>query len=196
MTEYESFISQKIKSAKPVGFDCETLNPALFDWQSSIVKWSLRRGRAALFEDCGLGKTIQQLAWGDAVCQRINAPALLLTPLAVGIQTLAEADRFNVHARIVETQEQVGAEINITNYQKLHHFSPDEFGAIIIDESSVLKSFGGETRKALNNFSANIHFRLACTATPAPNDLIEIINHAEYLGIMSGKEIILIEEAA
>lgn len=189
--DYERFLATKIKAARPVGFEVKELSPRLKDYQRRIVEWSLRRGRAALFTDTGTGKTAMQLEWAHRVHLETFQPVLILAPLAVAEQTKRECEKlFNFGARVCEKQEDVGPGINITNYEKLHHFSPEAFGGIVLDESSILKSFDGKTRKALDDFAENIHYRLACTATPAPNDLIEIINHAEFLGIMSGKEII------
>lgn len=188
---YENFLAQKIKSAKPVGFECSNISEALFPYQKKITQWALRRGRAALFCDTGMGKTAMQLEWAHRVSMETGKPVLILAPLAVAEQTKRECDKlFEYEARVVEKQDEVRWCINVTNYEKLHHFSPEGFGGIVLDESSILKSFDGKTRKMLDEFAKGIHYRLACTATPAPNDLIEIINHAEFLGIMSGKEII------
>lgn len=189
--DYEQFLATKTKSAKPVGFEAKEPSPCLKDYQRRIVEWSLRRGRAALLTDTGTGKTAMQLEWAHRVSLETFQPVLVLAPLAVAEQTKRECEKlFDFGARVCEKQEDVGPGINITNYEKLHHFNAEAFGGIVLDESSILKSFDGKTRKALDEFAESIHFRLACTATPAPNDLIEIINHAEFLGIMSGKEII------
>ena len=188
---YQDFLQQKTTRIEPVGFEAESLNPFLFDWQSQIVRWALRRGRAALFEDCGLGKTLQQLVWADEVSRHTGKPVLILTPLAVGKQTVKEAEKFGILATLCESGEEVGSlGIYVTNYEKLHHFDDVEFAGIVLDESSILKSFDGKTRKLLMQFAASIPYRLCCTATPAPNDLIELTNHAEFLDVMSGKEII------
>lgn len=188
---YENFLEQKLTRIDPVGFQVENVNPHLFDWQSQIVKWALSRGRAALFEDCGLGKTLQQLAWADEVVRHTGQSVLILTPLAVAEQTVKEGARFGITVSIAETKNDIGEPgVYVTNYEKLHHFEPDVFGGIVLDESSILKSFDGKTRKLLMEFAGAISYRLCCTATPAPNDLIELTNHAEFLSIMSGKEII------
>jgi len=188
---YENFLEQKLTRIDPVGFQVENVNPHLFDWQSQIVKWALSRGRAALFEDCGLGKTLQQLAWADEVVRHTGQSVLILTPLAVAEQTVKEGARFGITVSIAETKNDIGEPgVYVTNYEKLHHFDADVFGGIVLDESSILKSFDGKTRKLLMEFANGIPYRLCCTATPAPNDLIELTNHAEFLSIMSGKEIV------
>lgn len=187
---YADFLNNKTVTIPPSGFDPDDLNPQLFPFQAAIVRWALRRGKAALFEDCGLGKTPQQLEWARQVCQHTGGNVLIFAPLAVSIQTQREGAKFGVPVTICATQDDVRPGVNITNYEKLHHFTPDDWAGIVLDESSILKSYNGATRTALNEFAADIPYRLACTATPAPNDLIELTNHAEFLGIMNGKEII------
>lgn len=190
--EYNEFLKSKEKIISPVGFDISEakLNPMLFDWQRKITQWALKRGRSALFEDCGLGKTAQQLEWANQVHLHTGRPVLILTPLAVAGQTLKEATKFNIPGVSLSKDGIIESSIVISNYERLHYFNPESFGGIVLDESSILKSFDGETRKELQTFAETIHFRLACSATPAPNDLIELINHAEFLNIMTGKEII------
>lgn len=186
MTTYQEFLASKIQDSQPVGFDVpiDKLNPALFDWQKCVVQWALRRGRAALFEDCGLGKTFQQLEWAHHVSLKAG-PVLILTPLAVAQQTLAEAIKFDMHdARVVHTQAECGPGINITNYEKLHHFEPGAFAGVVLDESSILKNFMGKTKRQLVESFANTPYRLCCTATPAPNDYMEIGNHSDFLGVL------------
>lgn len=187
---YADFLQSKIVHDRPTGFsEVPPLNPMLKPFQCEVVAWALQRGRAALFEDCGLGKTPQQLEWARCVYEHTGGDVLILAPLAVANQTLREAGKFGIAATVCETMADVKPGINITNYEKLHHFTP-HFTGIVLDESSILKSFDGSTRKQICEFSKDIDYRLACTATPAPNDLIEITNHAEFLNIMSGKEII------
>ena len=188
--DYESFLLAKRKTVEPVGFEADELNPMLFEWQEKIVRWALRRGRAALFEDCGLGKTPQQLEWAHQVCVHTGGNVLILTPLAVAGQTIREAEKFGIVAH--HSRDGIGdlSGIVVTNYERLHYFNSEDFTGIVLDESSILKAFDGKTRKLLTNFAEPIKYRLACTATPAPNDLIELTNHSEFLDIMSGKEII------
>lgn len=192
MLDYNSFLQSKRISAAPAGFDVaiEDLNIALFDWQKAIVRWALKRGRAALFEDCGLGKSLQQLEWAQQVYKRTGKPVFILAPLAVAEQTAREGAKFGIPVTVVATDDDVPDDCGVTNYQKLHHFSPDQFGGIVLDESSILKAFSGTIRKQITDFARAIPYRLAATATPAPNDLIELCNHAEFLDVMTGKEII------
>jgi DNA modification methylase len=189
--DYEQFIGSKRILIEAAGFDVpdKDINQKLFEFQRDIVRWALRLGKAALFEDCGLGKTPQQLEWARLVSMYTGKPVLILAPLAVSRQTQREGIKFDVPVTICATQDDVQPGVNITNYQKLHHFSPRGWGGIVLDESSILKGFDGKTRKILNRWARKINYRLCCTATPAPNDLLELSNHAEFLGIMSGKEI-------
>lgn len=190
--QYEDFIQSKRLKFEPVGFDTPfNINPVLFGWQADITRWALRRGRAALFEDCGLGKTLQQVEWAQHVHRYTDGNVLILAPLGVTRQTAEIAKKkLGVNVTVCRTGTDLRDGINITNYERLHHFDTEDFAGIVIDESSILKAYGGETRKQITEFASIIPFRLACTATPAPNDLIELINHAEFLGIMHGKEII------
>ena len=192
MTDYHDFLAQKRSITAPVGFDVNEadLNPMLFPFQRAIVRWSLHRGRAALFEDCGLGKTPQQLEWGHQVHKRTGGNVLILCPLAVAAQTVREGEKFGIQVTLCRSQADVRPGINVANYERLHLFDRDGLAGIVLDESSILKSFEGVTRKAITAFAADIPYRLCCTATPAPNDLVELTNHAEFLNIMSGKEII------
>jgi len=193
-TNYEKFLKNKRHNVEPVGFniELEDLNDSLFAWQKAIVRWALHRGRAALFEDCGLGKSLQQLEWASQINRMVIGDVLILAPLAVAQQTKREADKFGITTPVTVCKKQTDVRpgINITNYEKLHHFNCNSFKGIVLDESSILKSFDGKTRRQLTDFVKRIPYRLCCTATPAPNDLIEITNHAEFLDIMSGKEII------
>ena len=195
---YTQFLESKRVKAPASGFEIawSDLNTQLFPFQREIVRWALRRGRAAIFADCGLGKTPMQLEWARHVSQRVTnaasfpASVLILAPLAVSQQTVREGAKFGVPVTHCRTGADVRAGINITNYERLAHFDPADFHGIVLDESSILKAFDGSTRKEITDFARSIPYRLACTATPAPNDLIELTNHAEFLEIMSGKEII------
>jgi hypothetical protein len=184
--DYAVFLANKAIIDPPTGIDeVPSLPDALFPFQRDIVAWALRRGRAALFAGTGLGKSLMELAWGQTVAAHTGKPVLHLAPLAVVAQLVREAEKFGIPARQVACQADCGDGINITNYQKLEHFTLDVFGGIILDESSILKNQTGHYRTKLVQAARNIPFRLAATATPAPNDFMELGNHAEFLGVMS-----------
>ena len=190
---YADFLEKKRENVAPVGFDVDdsAINPALFDWQRAIVKWAVRRGRAALFEDCGLGKTAQQVEWARLVAARTGRAVLILAPLAVADQTVREGHKFGVAVhRCREAADVVPGAVNVTNSERIEKFDPAPFAGIVLDESSILKAFDGKTRKEITRFAKTIEYRLCCTATPAPNDTIELCNHAEFLDVMNGKEIL------
>jgi DNA modification methylase/superfamily II DNA or RNA helicase len=163
------------------------LNQKLFPFQRDLVRWSLRKGRAAIFADTGLGKTPMQLAWAERAAER----TLILAPLAVAQQTVREGERFGVRVTYARSQSEAAAPgVTITNYEMLRHFDPAEFGAVVLDESSILKSFEGRVRTALIEAFRDVPMRLCCTATPAPNDTAELANHAEFLGVMTRAEML------
>lgn len=188
--KYEDFIAHKKIVDVPTGFDVESPSRQLFDFQRDCVRWACRRGRAALFEDCGLGKTPQQLVWADNVCSKTDKPVLILAPLCVTQQTQCEGKKFGINVTLAREQSEVRSGINISNYEKLHHFDPAAFGGIVLDESSILKSYDGATRTLIIEAFRRTPFKLACTATPAPNDFMELGNHAEFLGVMSRVEML------
>lgn len=184
--DYETFLAGKRRVDPQTGLtNPPAICDALFPFQADIVRWALRRGRAAVFAGTGLGKTLMELAWGDAVHRATGGDVLYLTPLAVAAQVIREAGKFGVPARHVRDQSECGPGINVTNYQKLAHFDLSKFVAVILDESSILKSTDGHYRNHLIKACDQIPFRLAATATPAPNDFMELGNHAEFLGVMS-----------
>lgn len=187
---YTDFLKTKIMTVHRSGFDWpwERLPEKLFDWQKDVVLWALRNGSAALFEDCGLGKTPQQLAWAQAVSEHEGKPVLILAPLAVSEQTKREGVKFGIEVTVCRTQQDVKRGVNIANYEMMQHFDAGEFGGIVLDESSILKAYMGKTKRMLVEKFAEVPYKLACTATPAPNDLMELLNHAEYLGIMRSSE--------
>lgn len=188
--DYESFLKQKEIIIHDSGFEPETLNENLFDFQKDIVSWALRKGKAAIFEDTGLGKTIQQLSWADAVARHENGKVLILAPLAVSKQTAKEARKFGINITLCETGEDVADGINITNYEKLHKFDAEQFCGVVLDESSILKSYSGKTTNELINKFRFTRYKLACTATPSPNDFTELGNHAEFLNVMTMNEML------
>jgi len=192
MNNYKSFLETKQIVDQKSGFDVELsdLNKKLFDWQKVIVRWALARGRAAIFASCGMGKTPMQLSWANQIHKKEKRPVLILAPLAVSSQTYREGKKFDIEVNVCRSQSDVKNGINITNYEKSHKFIPDEFVGIVIDESGILKSFSSATRNMIINSFGATKYRLACTATPSPNDFIELGNHSEFLGIMTRSEML------
>lgn len=185
MDAYAQFLAGKAATDPATGLvDLPELPPVLFPFQRDIVNWALRRGRAALFAGTGLGKSLMELAWADAIHKMTGKDILHLAPLAVSGQMVREADKFGIGAHLGDRANHKPG-ITITNYQRLDHFDLSRFGGIILDESSILKSVDGHYRTRLIEACQSIPFRLAATATPAPNDFMELGNHAEFLGIMS-----------
>lgn len=189
---YQEFLAGKTRRAQPSGFAVEVAHPVLFPFQRHCVEWALRQGRAALFADTGLGKSGMQLVWSDHVTRHTGQPVLILAPLAVAAQTVREATKFGVeHVRQVRDGSEVdGPGVYVTNYDRLHLFDTTVFAGVVLDESSILKSFSGPTKTALCEAFASTPYRLACTATPAPNDHLELGNHSEFLGILTSHQMI------
>ncbi len=186
MSDYAAFLDRKRMIDPATGLDhVPDLHPAMFPFQHDITAWALRRGRAALFAGTGLGKSLMELAWAEAVHSETGKDILHIAPLAVSAQLQREADKFQIPAHIVRSGADCVPGNNITNYQKIEHFDLSKFGGVILDESSILKSTDGHYRTRLIEQCASIPFRLAATATPAPNDFMELGNHAEFLGVMS-----------
>jgi hypothetical protein len=166
-------------------------HPSLFPFQRDAVKWALRVGRCALFEDTGLGKTLQQLVWASEVARKTDGRVLILAPLAVREQTCREAVKFGIGGvRQAQDQDDVCGPITVTNYERLDKFDVGSFAGVVLDESSILKNYTGAMRKSLTEVCASVPYRLACTATPAPNDHLELGTHAEFLGVMSSHKMI------
>jgi len=183
--DYQDFLKSKTLKYDAVGFEvsADDLNPMLFDWQKVLVRWALHKGRAALFADCGLGKTPMQLEWANQIVKKGNKPVLILTPLAVSHQTVKEGNKFGIECgRSMDGS--VKGRITITNYEKLHLFDKNDFAGVVCDESSILKNFDGVRRKAVTDFLKRMQYRLLCTATAAPNDYIELGTSSEALGVM------------
>ena len=190
---YTNFINNKSFTLESCGINvnADELNPMLFDFQRDIVRWALAKGRAAIFADCGLGKTIMQLEWADQIRRRTGGNVLVLAPLAVSNQTKREGETFGISVNICASQADVTADaVNITNYEKLDNFIGNEFTAVVLDESSILKAFAGKIRNQIINCFAKTPYKLACTATPAPNDYMELGNHSEFLGVMTRAEML------
>jgi hypothetical protein len=187
---YDAFLATKAIVDEPSGIaDPGELPAFLFPFQRDIVGWALRRGRAAIFADCGMGKTPMQLVWADRVAEETNGRVLILAPLAVAHQTVREGQKFGIDVTYARKQEDAGR-ITITNYEMLDHFDPSEFEGVVLDESSILKSYTGSTRTAIIEAFGHTPFRLACTATPAPNDFMELGNHSTFLGVMPHAEML------
>ena len=193
--EYQEFLEKKKQQRIESGFNVtdEQLNPALFPFQKYCVKRALAVGKFALFEDCGLGKTIQQLEWAQKVCEKIDKPVLILAPLAVISQTIKEGEKFGYVVKEIgdmDYQQDMETGIYITNYDNMEHIEAYHFCGVVLDESSILKNFQGKTRTALIDEFRNTPYKLACTATPSPNDTTEICNHSEFLDVMSRTEML------
>lgn len=189
MVSYEDVIARKSASLPASGFvvDPATLAGHLHPHQRDLVRWALRRGRAALFADTGLGKGIMLLEWARMISER--GRVIVLAPLAVGPQLAEEAQRFGVNARYLR-EDDGETEIVITNYEIAHKFDASEFEGVVLDESSILKAFDGKTKSRLCAMFAGVAFKLCCTATPAPNDFTELGNHSEFLGLKTRAEML------
>jgi len=189
--DYATFLKNKEFKIDSVGLDVEReeLHETLFDFQKDIVKWALKKGKAAIFAGTGLGKTLMQLEWARQVHERTGHNVLILAPLAVASQTVREASKIDLSVTHIR-QNNVTDGINITNYEQLHNIDTSKFGAIVLDESSILKNFTGKVRTQIIDEFRDTPYKLACTATPAPNDHMELGNHSEFLGIMSGYEML------
>ena len=191
--DYSEYIEQRNYRSIDAGFDPdESQYPSqIFDHQKAVVSWACKRGRAGVFMDTGLGKTITQLTWADQVQKHTDGYVMLLAPLAVAHQTEREAKKFGINARFVANEQEIGdAGIYITNYEKLKHFSPEMWAGVVLDESSILKGMMGKVREQITDFFCNTPYRLSCTATPSPNDFMELGTQSEFLGIMSQLEML------
>ena len=187
---YEDFLNSKRLSQKPCGFEPQNLNEHLFPFQRDIVNWACRKGRAAIFADCGMGKTIMQLAWADQVHAHEGGYVLIVAPLAVSAQTCREGCMFGIEVNRCRTSDDLKDGINITNYEMLPHFENVDYSGVVLDESSILKSYTGAIRNQIISMFHPTPFKLACTATPAPNDYMELGNHSEFLGCMDRTEML------
>ncbi len=188
MNDYQTFLAAKTRKVHDAGIDIDrdTLHESLFGFQRDLVAWAAKKGRAAIWADTGLGKTRMQLEWARALGHK----TLIAAPLAVTAQTIEEADSIGINVTYARTSDEVTSPITITNYERLDAFDPAMFGAVVLDESSILKNFEGKTRTALIRQWADTPCRLACSATPAPNDITELANHSEFLGAMPRNEML------
>jgi len=181
---YTDFLERKTSIDNRTGFDVDenSLNGALFDFQKFLLIWALKKGRSAIFADCGLGKTLIELEWANQILQKTNKPVLILTPLAVSYQTIKEGEKFGIEC-VRSGDGQINEKtIYITNYERLHYFNPDDFSGVVCDESSILKSFNGARKNEIIRFMKKIPYRLLATATAAPNDYTELGTSSEALG--------------
>jgi len=190
--EYEKFIQTKKIIPVISGFDVvgDSLNSNLFDFQRACVKWALKRGRAALFHDTGLGKTIQQTSWAHEVVKHTGRDVIIFAPLCVAQQTIREALKFGIVINYAREQSQIKPGINITNYEMIEKFDLSHFAGVVADESSIIKNRDGKTRNLIIDAVQDVPYRLSCTATPSPNDFMELGNQAEFLGVMKMTEML------
>lgn len=187
---YLEFLKGKLAHDAPSGFRADVSTPHLFDFQRDVVRWALRRGRAAVFASTGLGKTRMQLEWAKHVAIETQGPVLILAPLAVAAQTEAEAQVIGVKASVCRDAADISEQISITNYERLHRFDPRIFSGVVLDESSCIKHFNSKTLGVMIESFGRTPYRLAATATPAPNDWTELGTHAEFLGVCSREEML------
>lgn len=188
---YEQFLQAKALTVAPVGFEPLGFSAPLFAFQKDIVTLACKLGRFCIWADCGMGKTPMQLEWARQVCQQTGGRVLILSPLAVSHQTVREAKKFGIDGVAFAAHPQdTDARIVVTNYQKLDRFNPADYVGIVLDESSILKAMDGKTRSAILDAFRRTPYRLACSATPAPNDYMELGNHAEFVGIMTREEML------
>ena len=190
-TDYLQFLEQKKIRIEESGFDVsdDALNPHLFDFQRHIVKKALKAGKYAIFADCGLGKTLMQLEWANHVSQHTKQPVLILCPLAVAGQTINEGVKFGIHVERLKS-DVFGPGVYITNYDQLENTDTSQFVGVVCDESGILKNYEGATKNLIIDRFQHTPYKLACTATPSPNDFMELGNHAEFLNIMSRNEML------
>ena len=188
--EYRAFIAKRAHVAARGGFDPQPINPAAKAHQDAVLRFALDRGKSAAFLDTGLGKSFIELEFARQCAEETGKPSLILTPLAVAAQMVREGRKFGIDARQIREQAEVGAGIMVANYERLTKLDPAAFGAVVLDESSILKSYAGRTRALIQAAFEATPFKLAATATPSPNDHTELGNHAEFLGVMRQQEML------
>ena len=189
MVAYRDFINRKSFKPISVGFDPDLRGYPLFDFQHDIVRWACNRGRGAIFADTGLGKTLMQLAWAHQVTIKTGRPVLILAPLAVSEQTIEQGAVFDIQVERLRS-DVFGQGIYITNYEQLKNIDCSQFVGVVLDESSILKGFDGKMRRYITAVFESTPYKLSCTATPSPNDLMEFGTQSEFLGIMSMTEML------
>ncbi len=190
--KYEEFLLKKEFVSVDAGFDGKSmwLPDNIKPFQRDCVEYACRRGRSALFADTGLGKTLMQLSWAHRVMEFTNKPVLVLAPLCVAQQTVREGAKFGIKAEYMRNVKDTDCMIHVTNYEMLKNFDPANYSGIVLDESSILKGMNGKLRKYITDFALTIPYRLSCTATPSPNDFMELGTQSEFLGIMSQTEML------
>jgi hypothetical protein len=189
MMDYDAFLTAKMHSGDGYGFDPAWVPDFLFDFQRALVEWSLRMGRSAIFADCGLGKTPMQLVWAENIARKTGGRVLIVTPIAVGHQTVREGEKFGIGCAVSREGKPAG-QITVTNYERLHLFRADDYQGVVCDESSILKNFDGVRRGIVTEFMRTRPYRLLCTATAAPNDYIELGTSSEALGVMGNMDML------
>jgi len=181
--DYKNFVASKSQLGGEYGFEPTFQHPKAYDFQSYLTDWSVRQGRSAIFADCGLGKTLMQLTWAHNVNRHSNKPVLVIAPLSVSLQTVDEAKLFDFEAeRSLNGTFKTVNGIVTTNYERLHYFDPGHFAGVVCDESSIIKNFDGSRKSEITEFMKKVKYRLLCTATPSPNDYIELGTSSEALG--------------
>lgn len=190
--EYRDFLQRKVVEHIDHGFTATVDNPKLFEWQREVCRWALKKGKAALFLDTGLGKTAIQLQWAWEVHNHHRGDVLIVAPLAVSQQTVREGIKFDVPVNICKEQSDVVTGVNITNYERLDKFDTSQFVGVVLDESSILKAYSGVTKNKIMSQFRSTPFKLCATATPSPNDHMEILNHADFLDVMRSSEALAI----
>lgn len=189
MSVYAEFLERKRAWNGDAGFDAEVGASSLYDFQREIVEFTARKGRSAIFAECGLGKTLMELEWARLVTEHTGGNVLILAPLAVGAQTVREGDKFGIETVHAREAVHVGR-ITVTNYERLGRFADLPWSGVVLDESSILKAFDGKTREALTGWASEIPYRLCATATPSPNDYEELGGHSEFLGVLNRRQML------
>lgn len=190
LSEYRAFIASRAIASTKAGFDPLSINNHAKNHQEAVLDFALNKGKSAAFLDTGLGKSFIELEFARQCAEETCKPSLILTPLAVAGQMVREGQKFNIDARQIREQSEVGAGIMVANYERLAKLDPECFGAVILDESSILKSYAGKTRATIQEAFEATRYKLAATATPSPNDHTELGNHAEFLGVMRQQEML------
>jgi hypothetical protein len=186
---YATFLERKRAGADDAGFTAAPITTSLYDFQQDIVRFATRKGRAAIFAECGLGKTPMQLEWARQITEHTGGNVLILAPLAVAAQTVREGDKFGIEVTHARETDQAG-QITVTNYERLGRFADLPWSGVVLDESSILKAFDGKTREALTAWASEIPYRLCATATPSPNDYEELGGHSEFLGVLNRRQML------